>query len=59
MLASLTAHELAARYRSGAATPTQATSEYLARIERLDPQVGRDPFWKLPQRWRLSQPHDL
>ena len=34
MLASLTAHELAARYRSGDATPTQATREYLARIER-------------------------
>ena len=39
MLTSLTAHELGARYRSGAATPTQATTEYLARIERLDPQV--------------------
>ena len=39
MLASLTAHELAARYRSGAATPTQAATEHLARIERLDPQV--------------------
>ena len=39
MLASLTAHDLAARYRSGDATPTQATTEYLARIERLDPQV--------------------
>ncbi len=39
MLASLTAHELAARYRSGAATPTQATTEYLDRIERLDPQL--------------------
>jgi aspartyl-tRNA(Asn)/glutamyl-tRNA(Gln) amidotransferase subunit A len=39
MLAPLTAHELGARYRSGAATPTQATTEYLARIERLDPQV--------------------
>ena len=39
MLASLTAHELAARYRSGAATPTQAATEHLTRIERLDPQV--------------------
>ena len=39
MLASLTAHDLAARYRSGAATPTQAVAEHLARIERLDPQV--------------------
>ena len=39
MLASLTAHELAARYRSGAATPTQAATEYLARIERIDPQL--------------------
>ncbi|HSL48149.1 MAG TPA: Asp-tRNA(Asn)/Glu-tRNA(Gln) amidotransferase subunit GatA [Candidatus Deferrimicrobiaceae bacterium] len=39
MLASLTAHELGARYRSGAATPTQAVTEYLARVERLDPQV--------------------
>jgi aspartyl-tRNA(Asn)/glutamyl-tRNA(Gln) amidotransferase subunit A len=39
VLASQTAHELAARYRSGAATPTQAVTEHLARIERLDPQV--------------------
>src|SRR5258706_510506 len=39
MLASLTAHELAARYRSGTATPTQAVTEYLARIERIDPQL--------------------
>jgi aspartyl-tRNA(Asn)/glutamyl-tRNA(Gln) amidotransferase subunit A len=39
VLASLTAHELAARYRGGAATPTQAVAEHLARIERLDPQV--------------------
>ena len=38
-LASLTAHELGARYRSGAATPTQAVTEYLARIEALDPGV--------------------
>ena len=35
----LTAHELGARYRSGAVTPTQVVREYLARIERLDPQV--------------------
>jgi aspartyl-tRNA(Asn)/glutamyl-tRNA(Gln) amidotransferase subunit A len=39
MPASLTAHELGARYRSGAATPSQAVGEYLDRIERLDPQV--------------------
>jgi aspartyl-tRNA(Asn)/glutamyl-tRNA(Gln) amidotransferase subunit A len=39
MPASLTAHELGARYRSGAATPSQAIGEYLDRIERLDPQV--------------------
>jgi aspartyl-tRNA(Asn)/glutamyl-tRNA(Gln) amidotransferase subunit A len=38
-LASLTAHELGARYRSGEATPTQAVTEYLARVEALDPQV--------------------
>src|SRR6266436_4507111 len=38
-LASLTAHELGARYRSGEATPTQAATEYLARIEALDPEV--------------------
>jgi aspartyl-tRNA(Asn)/glutamyl-tRNA(Gln) amidotransferase subunit A len=38
-LASLTAHELGARYRSGAATPTQAVTELLARIEALDGQV--------------------
>ena len=39
MLTSLTAHELGSRYRSGEATPTQAITEYLARIEALDPQV--------------------
>jgi aspartyl-tRNA(Asn)/glutamyl-tRNA(Gln) amidotransferase subunit A len=38
-LASLTAHELGARYRSGETTPTQAATEYLARIEALDPEV--------------------
>ena len=38
-LASLTAHELGARYRSGAATPTQAVTECLSRIETLDPHV--------------------
>jgi aspartyl-tRNA(Asn)/glutamyl-tRNA(Gln) amidotransferase subunit A len=38
-LTSLTVHELGARYRSGQVTPTQATTEYLARIEALDPQV--------------------
>ncbi|MGH7396760.1 MAG: amidase, partial [Candidatus Rokuibacteriota bacterium] len=39
MLASLTTRELGAVYRSGQATPTQAATEYLARIERLDPHV--------------------
>ena len=39
MLTALTAHELGARYRSGEATPTQAVTEYLARIDALDPQV--------------------
>ena len=38
-LASQTAHELAARYRRGEATPTAAVTEYLARIAALDPQV--------------------
>ena len=38
-LASLTAHELAARYRRGEATPTAAVTDYLARIDALDPQV--------------------
>src|SRR5262250_1856649 len=38
-LASLTAHELGARYRRGEATPTQAATEYLARIDAHDPQV--------------------
>jgi aspartyl-tRNA(Asn)/glutamyl-tRNA(Gln) amidotransferase subunit A len=36
---SLTAHELGVKYRSGAVTSTQVVREYLARIERLDPQV--------------------
>jgi aspartyl-tRNA(Asn)/glutamyl-tRNA(Gln) amidotransferase subunit A len=39
VLASLTAHELAARFRSGTATPTQAAAEHLDRIQRLDPQL--------------------
>jgi len=39
MLAPLTAHELGARYRSGVATPTEAVTEYLARIEGLDRHV--------------------
>jgi aspartyl-tRNA(Asn)/glutamyl-tRNA(Gln) amidotransferase subunit A len=39
VLTSLTAHELGARYRSGEATPTQAVTEYLARIDALDSQV--------------------
>ncbi|HKA61344.1 MAG TPA: Asp-tRNA(Asn)/Glu-tRNA(Gln) amidotransferase subunit GatA [Methylomirabilota bacterium] len=38
-MTSLTAHELAARYRRGEATPTAAVTEYLARIAALDPQV--------------------
>ena len=39
MLTGLTIHELAARFRSGAATPSQATREYLGRVAALDPQV--------------------
>src|SRR5437879_3359119 len=38
-LAWLTAHELGARYRRGEATPTQAVTEYLGRIEALDPRL--------------------
>jgi aspartyl-tRNA(Asn)/glutamyl-tRNA(Gln) amidotransferase subunit A len=38
-LAGLTVHELGARYRSGEATPTRATAEYLDRIAALDPHV--------------------
>ena len=39
MLTGLTIHELAARFRSGAASPSQATREYLDRVVALDPQV--------------------
>ena len=39
MLASLTIHELGARFRRGEATPSEAARDYLARIEALDPQV--------------------
>ena len=39
VLASLTAHELGRRFRRGEATPTQVVTDYLARIEALDPQV--------------------
>ena len=39
MLTGLTIHELAARFRSGAATPSQATREYLGRVAALDPRV--------------------
>jgi aspartyl-tRNA(Asn)/glutamyl-tRNA(Gln) amidotransferase subunit A len=38
-LTGLTITELAARFRAGAATPTDAAREHLARIESLDPQV--------------------
>ena len=38
-LASLTAHELGARYRRDEATPTAAVTDYLARIDAVDPQV--------------------
>ncbi len=38
-LTALTIHELAARYRSGEATPSQAVRAYLDRIEALDPKV--------------------
>jgi aspartyl-tRNA(Asn)/glutamyl-tRNA(Gln) amidotransferase subunit A len=36
----LTMHELAAAYRKGDTTPTEATEAYFARIARLDPQVA-------------------
>jgi len=39
MLTELTIHELAARFRRGDATPTQAAREYLDRIAALDPTV--------------------
>jgi len=39
MPTGLTIHELAARYRRGETTPTEATEAYLARIEAVDPQV--------------------
>ena len=39
MLTHLTIHELAARFRRGDATPTQAAREYLDRIAALDPKV--------------------
>ncbi|MBI1736300.1 MAG: Asp-tRNA(Asn)/Glu-tRNA(Gln) amidotransferase subunit GatA, partial [Candidatus Rokubacteria bacterium] len=37
---SLTAHELAARYRGGEAKPSDVVEAHLARIQRLDEQVG-------------------
>ena len=39
MLTDLTIHELAARFRRGDATPTQAARGYLDRIAALDPKV--------------------
>jgi aspartyl-tRNA(Asn)/glutamyl-tRNA(Gln) amidotransferase subunit A len=39
MLTDLTIHELGALFRQKAATPTQATREYLDRIAKLDPKV--------------------
>ena len=39
MLTGLTIHELAARFRRGDATPTQAARDYLDRIAALDPTV--------------------
>ena len=48
-LASLTAHELAGRYRRGEATPTAAVTDYLARIDALDPRVRAFLTVTLPQ----------
>jgi aspartyl-tRNA(Asn)/glutamyl-tRNA(Gln) amidotransferase subunit A len=39
LLTDLTIHELAGLFRQKAATPTQATREYLDRIAKLDPKV--------------------
>ncbi len=39
-LTRLTAHELTDAYRRGEATPTKAVEAYLARIERLDGDLG-------------------
>jgi aspartyl-tRNA(Asn)/glutamyl-tRNA(Gln) amidotransferase subunit A len=39
-LTALTVRELAARYRRGDATPSEATRAYLARIEAVNPRVG-------------------
>ena len=39
-LARLTMHELTAAYRRRETTPSEATAAYLARIDRLDGQVG-------------------
>src|SRR5882724_9334301 len=39
MLAGLTIDALAARFRGGEATPSDATRDYLARIEALDPGI--------------------
>ena len=39
-LTGLTIHELTDRYRRGDARPSQAAEAYLARIEKLDEQVG-------------------
>ena len=67
MLTSLTAHELTARYRSGEVTPTQAMTEYLARVDALDPQVRafltvtrEEALRQAAQadaRWRAGAPH--
>jgi aspartyl-tRNA(Asn)/glutamyl-tRNA(Gln) amidotransferase subunit A len=39
VLAALTIEALAARFREGVATPSEAARDYLARIEALDPKV--------------------
>jgi aspartyl-tRNA(Asn)/glutamyl-tRNA(Gln) amidotransferase subunit A len=39
VLAALTIEALAARFREGAVTPSEAARDYLARIEALDPKV--------------------
>jgi aspartyl-tRNA(Asn)/glutamyl-tRNA(Gln) amidotransferase subunit A len=69
LLTQLTVHELAERFRTGTARPSEATEAYLARIEHVDPMVRayltvtRERALRSAEaadaRWRAGRPRGL
>ena len=58
-LASLTAHELGARYRSGEATPTQAATEYLANEHGIPAAEARPNLRRVVAEYAREQSYEL